>query len=417
MAKRGKSRGLEYNIRRDKTVRRVTRMYWILGIGVIVSIMFNMIVQGGIYTKTATQMANSVQTVQTFMTIQDDFDEINRNVLLVISSLETKNGESIAEESVKKIESDFSELDKLINRTAEINGETTGPMRDQFENVINAIHAYEEQINEMKSRLGELTAEEGMQIYKEVLEPAQRSAAENLQATLAMGQEVSQKNTAMGQRIRMVIQVILFLVLIGIIVLVVVIGKRQIGSIIEIRQKEQEITEAGNRLTKSRKKLMDSAMTNILTGMGNRYALDASLSQRIGNAQFNIAVFDIDNFRMVNDMYSYEFGDEYLAAIAERLKEEFTEYAEMFNITGNEFCMVFKDHISDPQAQQLAEQIRQFIGQPMVIAGVPVQTTVSSSLYHYLPSDNLEVNTLLMKMDSALHAAKRDGGNRLYQIQ
>ena len=142
------------------------------------------------------------------------------------------------------------------------------------------------------------------------------------------------------------------------------IGRTQINSLIEIKQKEQEITEAGNRLTKSRKKLMDSAMTNILTGMKNRYALDESLSQLIGNAQFNIAVFDIDNFRMINDMYGYEFGDEYLATVAERLKTEYSEYAEMFNITGNEFCMVFYEHVSDLQAQQLSEQIRQGIGQP-----------------------------------------------------
>ena len=158
-------------------------------------------------------------------------------------------------------------------------------------------------------------------------------------------------------------------------------------------------------------------MTNILTGMKNRYALDESLSQLIGNAQFNIAVFDIDNFRMFNDMYGYELGDEYLATVAERLKTDYSEYAEMFNITGNEFCMVFYEHVSDLQAQQLAEQIRIGIGQPTLVANIPLQATVSASLYHYLPSDNLDVNTLLMKMDSALHAAKRDGGNRMYQIQ
>ena len=120
---------------------------------------------------------------------------------------------------------------------------------------------------------------------------------------------------------------------------------------------------------------------------------------------------------MFNDMYGYEFGDEYLVTVAEMLRTEYSEFAEMFNITGNEFCMVFYEHVSDMQAQQLAEQIRQAIGQMMMVGNLQVQCTVSSSLYHYLPSDNLDVNTLLMKMDSALHAAKRDGGNRLYQIQ
>ena len=69
------------------------------------------------------------------------------------------------------------------------------------------------------------------------------------------------------------------------------------------------------------------------------------------------------------------------------------------------------------QAQQLAEQIRQSIGRPATVAGIVLQSPVSASLYHCLPSEGLDVNGLLMKMDSALHQAKRDGGDRMYFIQ
>ena len=417
MARRGNPRGVEYNTRRDSAVRRVKRMYIILGIVVVLSTVISMIIQNGVHTKTSMQMGKSVQTVQTFMIIQDDFDNVNKNVLLLIASLETSNSQSIAEDAIAKINSDFSEIDGQIRKIGEINGNSDSAMRANFNNVVTAIQDYRAKINEISERLGTLTPEQGMTIYREELEPVQITAANMLQATIVSGEETSKQNTAMAQKIRGIIQGVLIVVLIGIIVLVVVIGKRQISTIAEIRRKEQEITEAGNRLTKSKKKLVDSAMTNILTGLKNRYGLDESLSQLLGNAPFNIAVFDIDNFRLFNDMYGYEFGDEYLATVAEMLKNTYADYAEMFNITGNEFCAVFYDHVSDIQAQQLAEQIRQAIGQPMNVAGILVQATVSSSLYHCLPSDNLEVNTLLMKMDSVLHAAKRDGGNRLYQVQ
>ncbi|MBQ8078668.1 MAG: GGDEF domain-containing protein, partial [Oscillospiraceae bacterium] len=157
--------------------------------------------------------------------------------------------------------------------------------------------------------------------------------------------------------------------------------------------------------------------TNILTGMRNRYALDSYLSRLIGNAQFNLAVFDMDNFRVVNDTYGYEVGDEYLCVVSDRLNEEFGSSGELYNISGNEFCIIFKEEIGDMQAQQLAEQIRQSIGRPATVAGIVLQSPVSASLYHCLPSEGMDVNGLLMKMDSALHQAKRDGGDRLYYIQ
>jgi diguanylate cyclase (GGDEF)-like protein len=336
---------------------------------------------------------------------------------VLIATLGTPEIQRVSGEVIENITADFEKIDVLSAEYKKLNTNSGEDLQRRFSHAEYAISAYKRRIDDIKQEISTLTHESGMNVYNQELAPLQITAAEMLQATVEIGTKAGEEQEYRAKNIRGWAQGLLTIVLLITIVVLFFIGRSQINSIIEIRQKEQELTEAGNRLTKSKKKLMDSALTNILTGMKNRYALDESLSQLIGNAQFNIAVFDIDNFRMINDMYGYEFGDEYLATVAERLKQEYSEYAEMFNISGNEFCMVFYEHVSDLQAQQLAEQIRQGIGQPTLVANVPVQTTVSSSLYHYLPSDNLDVNTLLMKMDSALHAAKRDGGNRLYQIQ
>ncbi|MDE5793006.1 MAG: GGDEF domain-containing protein, partial [Oscillospiraceae bacterium] len=266
--------------------------------------------------------------------------------------------------------------------------------------------------------LADMEHEAVVSIYIQELEPLQVTANEMLNAVVEISTAECQKAEQKTTLNHIIAQASLIIVSIILLVSLWVLGNRQVKTLMEVQQQARELNEASARLTKSRKKLLDTAMTNILTGMKNRYALDESLSQLINNTQFNIAVFDIDNFRAFNDMYGYELGDEYLATIAERLKEEYSDFAEMFNITGNEFCMIFYEHVSDVHAQQLAEQIRQSIGQPTMMTGnIVLQATVSASIYHYLPSDNLDVNTLLMKLDSALHTAKRDGGNRIYQIQ
>ena len=415
MARRNNA--LNINMKRDKAVRKVVRMYWILGIIIVLSMIFNMVIQSIVYIRTVSELGKTIQIVQAIMGVQNSFNDVNEDMLLLIAARDTPENKTVEEEMSAKIASDFEALDRYRNTYNALNADSSETVQKRFSAASNEIDKYRRKIDEVNERLGTLTHEEGMSIYRQELEPSQTASGQMLKAVIELGEKESVEKAAIAQQIRNASQIVLIAVLIGIIILIVAIGRSQVNSVIEIRRKEQELEEAGNRLTKSRKKLVDSAMTNILTGLKNRYALDESLSKQLGSTQFNIAVFDIDNFRMFNDAYGYEFGDEYLSTVAEMLKNEYADYAEIFNITGNEFCMIFHDHISDIQSQQLAEQIRQAIGQPMMIANIPVQATVSSSLYHSLPSDNLDVNTLLMKMDSALHAAKRDGGNRLYQIQ
>ena len=193
-------------------------------------------------------------------------------------------------------------------------------------------------------------------------------------------------------------------------------GLQQIRALQDIHEKESELDEQAERLDRTRQKMFDAAHMNILTGLNNRYALESTLEDLIGEVQFNIAVFDMDNFRAVNDQLGYEVGDEYLSTLAERLKEEYAQNCDIYNISGNEFAMIFGDDLSDMQAQQLAEQVRQMLGSPVMVAGVVLQNSCSGALYHVLPSENMSITSLLMRLDSALHEAKRQGGNRMFYI-
>lgn len=412
MAKNNRST-IDRKRRKDPVLRKTKRAYITMALVYLVVIAFNMVVENFVYLGSRSQYDKNISSVNTIDMIQNEFAQINQDVLLFVAGEEEHNGINI----LNSIENEFIEIenqkDIYLKEIAD-----SDLLKRRFTHATYALSAYKRKINEVQDSLVTMEHESVVSIYTQELEPLQVTANEMLNAVVEISTAECQKAEQQTTLNHIIAQTSLIIVSIILFISLWVLGNRQIKTLLEVQQQSRELNEASARLTKSRKKLLDSAMTNILTGMKNRYALDESLSQLINNTQFNIAVFDIDNFRSFNDMYGYELGDEYLSTIAERLKEEYADYAEMFNITGNEFCMIFYEHVSDMQAQQLAEQIRQNIGQPTMMTGnIVLQATVSASIYHYLPSDNLDVNTLLMKLDSALHTAKRDGGNRIYQIQ
>ena len=195
-----------------------------------------------------------------------------------------------------------------------------------------------------------------------------------------------------------------------------IFAKRAKKARAEIEEREKNLAEVDAKLKSTRQKASDLAVMNVLTGMKNRYALDNDISDRLESGRFQIAVFDMDNFRSINDTYGYDFGDEYLAAVAEKLKEEFGDVADMYNITGNEFCFVFNKNISESQAMGIAQNIQRVISSPFEVLNLAVQLPCSGAVYHYLPGDCLNVNSLLVKLDTAMRNAKLNGGNMISTV-
>ena len=183
-----------------------------------------------------------------------------------------------------------------------------------------------------------------------------------------------------------------------------------------LAEREKNLAEVDAKLKNTRQKANDLAVMNILTGMKNRYALDNDVSERLETDRFNVAVFDLDNFRSINDTYGYDFGDEYLASVAEKLKEEFSSIAEIYNITGNEFCFLFNRDVSENQAMVHAQKIQATMASPYDIMNLTVQLTASGAVYHYLPGDCLNVNSLLVKLDTAMRGVKMNGGNAITSV-
>lgn len=389
-------------------VKRIGRFYSIAGTLVVIFIAFNMIVENFVYVRSRNVYDANMASVQTMNEINNTLSSINERVMLMVAGMAD-------DDVLMQINADFGEINALKTEYLTLNSQSEMELR-RFNQAFYAIQGYQRKIAEVGPQLKAASFETAHTIFQQEIDPLRQCASEMIQATVEIGITGAEANVHSSTLLHGVAQLVLILVTIGGVIGLFIAGRSQIKDAIEMQQKEEELEKASDRLAASHQKLVDSTKTNILTALPNRYSLEERLSRLLGTQSFYIAVFDMDNFRMVNDSYGYEYGDEYLIAVSDRLKTMFSDQAELFNIYGNEFCAVFADDPGDMQVKTIVEQIRQNIGSNTQVSGMMLASTVSGSLYHVLPSENPDVGMLLRKLDSAMHQAKADGGNRLYYL-
>jgi diguanylate cyclase (GGDEF)-like protein len=88
----------------------------------------------------------------------------------------------------------------------------------------------------------------------------------------------------------------------------------------------------------------DEAITDPLTGIGNRRAFKRDLEQRLPGVnagdELLVAMFDLDGFKLYNDTFGHGAGDALLARLAGFLKEAAAGSATAYRMGGDEFCLL-----------------------------------------------------------------------------
>lgn len=340
--------------------------------------------------------------------ISDELLTVNREILMIISGMDNTMS------NVTNIHNSFDSIRDYMEEYEQLEHSELETRRYNHAKLL--IESYDNKLLSLEHSFSSISSEELKSIYLQEIHPTQEAAIEMTSATLS----IINSNAVKLMKRNSIWFGVGFLFMIAVLLIseffIHRMSKSTRHSMMKIEMQERQIETAGRKIQTSNQKMQDIALVNILTGMKNRYALEDDLSGKLESGQFNIGVFDIDNFRIINDTYGYEFGDEYLAAIGEMLTDEFSDSATIYNITSNEFCFVFNDDIPDSQAQRIADRIRATISTPITIESITVQCTASGSIYHYLPNDCLNVSSLLLKMDNVMHNAKRNGGNMIYVV-
>lgn len=341
--------------------------------------------------------------------IKENLISINRDVLKIISGV--GNAQSIAND----IEISFDNIDKSMREYEETDYHTKKELV-RYEEAKNYISALRTRLSEYQTQLADINIEDAKNIYTQEINIFQQSAIDKFNSAMDINanyiKEQKEKNIMFFKIVIGIMSALLIFGEIGIIITAKISKKAKA----EISEKQKQAESANQKFKRSQEKIEDIVYKNILTGMKNRYALEKDIGERLQSEPFNIALFDMDNFRSVNDTYGYDFGDEYLVKIADKLKNSFGEYAEIYNITGNEFFILFNDDIPKAKSINLSKNIFTAMGMAYNIGNIGIQLSVSGCAYNYLPGECSNLDSLLIKMNNVIRNIKKNGGNSISGI-
>lgn len=163
-------------------------------------------------------------------------------------------------------------------------------------------------------------------------------------------------------------------------------------------------------------KISYMAKYDVLTGVGNRAALNEELEEALaglrgGQETFAVLLLDLDGFKHVNDTLGHAAGDELLKAIAGRLKSVLGESDTLTRLGGDEFAIIQGGAANQREAAiSLALRVLENVGEPLSIDGynLAISTSIGIAL---VPEDAASAGDILKKADLALYSVKTQGRN------
>lgn len=167
--------------------------------------------------------------------------------------------------------------------------------------------------------------------------------------------------------------------------------------------------------------LREQARRDPLTGLANRRDFFESAALWLQNAaprtgQFAVVLFDLDEFKSVNDRFGHAMGDEMLLVFADCCIQ-MRRPGDITGRLGGEEFVVFLPDADEALAFAFADRLRQrFANEVCARTGGILITTTSAGVYAgRAPTGTLEV--AIAQADAALYTAKRSGRNKVVLSQ
>lgn len=157
-----------------------------------------------------------------------------------------------------------------------------------------------------------------------------------------------------------------------------------------------------------------------LTGLHNRryfdeqFALEVARHRRQG-AALGVALVDVDHFKLYNDHYGHQMGDECLRAVAQALAQCTRRPGELVARYGGEEFVVLLPNSCEDEVQRYGSWICEHVAGlqlPHAASLVAPHVTISAGLCSLAPDTGDTQASLLEAADKALYEAKRAGRNR-----
>ncbi|WP_312389036.1 sensor domain-containing diguanylate cyclase [Pseudomonas sp.] len=207
------------------------------------------------------------------------------------------------------------------------------------------------------------------------------------------------------------------------VLLVLLLGLSLFGWVVLRQLRERIVIERA--LHQAHQTLKDLALTDSLTGLGNRRRLDAVLDVEIARARRQgypvaLVMMDLDFFKAYNDRYGHLAGDQCLRRVAEVLGQALKRPADLaVRYGGEEFTLLLPDtdgHGAGLIVQETLQQLRRLAiehaGSPFGVVSASAGIAVAHPAQQPISSQ-----ALVAEADAALYEAKRQGRDRYCMAQ
>lgn len=170
-----------------------------------------------------------------------------------------------------------------------------------------------------------------------------------------------------------------------------------------------EITE----LRGLRKRLEHERVTDSLTGLANRFKFETVLDEHLLAAaptapRLAVAIFDLDQFKYINNNFGQAIGDQLIRLVATRLQQCGVGIGHLARLSGDEFAFTLPLSGSIEDLAHEIEQIRAFLSQPYSVLQPPLHLTFSAGI-SLSGVDGNSANELLGRAEAAMYSAKNNG--------
>lgn len=152
-------------------------------------------------------------------------------------------------------------------------------------------------------------------------------------------------------------------------------------------------------------------LTGLYNAMTTRAKVNAILQAEHSAEEKQIfLLFDLDNFKNINDTFGHMAGDQVLVDVADTLKKRFRSGDIMGRLGGDEFVLMLCNVRSDEFVNELMQELCETLTRTYVQDDVSITITASMGLA-VAPSDGTTFDELYRKADIALYQIKRAGKN------
>lgn len=183
----------------------------------------------------------------------------------------------------------------------------------------------------------------------------------------------------------------------------------------ELKEQNSKLLQYNDILQENERHINQLAYYDGLTELPNRtmvlnrieFLIDMAEQKSAG---FSIAMFDLDDFKVINDTMGHDFGDSLMKVIAAEVSGYIRKDDMFGRFGGDEFIIVISEDLEEKELINYVELLREASDKLHMIDGVEARVSASFGVARY-PQNGKTTSELLRYSDIAMHHAKDGGKN------